>query len=151
MNHRRFARLLTLALLPLGACGGDDGPSLEELTRPLIYWEHRVGVCSRYRAADSEKRLWASDGCENGSIVFTEVRTLSESEAAQLTQRFADLRGGSNQGSATECTTPSRHRFVSEQKDGTRQEWRICGAAGSTQDLSNLPEPFLGIAQSMTQ
>jgi hypothetical protein len=142
--------VVVAALPAFVACAGDSR-DLEDLPRPLLSWEHRMGSCSQLRALDGAGEVWGNEGCDSDDLRFSRMRMLTESERMVVGGKLVELRSGSV-GQSGSCMTPSWHRFVDEPTPGQVRKWHVCGGASPPADrLSDLPEPFMTIAKAVIQ
>jgi hypothetical protein len=146
---RRFV-VLALAVPAFIACGADRR-DLEDLPRPVLSWEHKTGACSSLRAVDGAGELWGNGGCDGDDLKVIPMRTLTEAERMVVGATLVELRSG-RVGSSGSCLTASWHRFVDQPIEGGQvRKWHVCGGASQPTDpLSDLPEPFMTIAKTVS-
>lgn len=130
------------AIAMLG-CGGST--HFEDLEQPALWWEQRLGMCSRVVAVDADRAVWNDQGCEDGDYSLGRVGVTTQERYSSVLTASALLPDPPEQMS--ECPTGCEHVFklLSE---GHQDRWIACGTGTAYGDLSGLDEPFLSLAMA---
>jgi len=144
-------RLISISLLAiLGSilvlgCGATH---LEDLKQPALWWEQRLGMCSRLVAVDANRTVWNDQGCENDRISLDNVGVTTQDRYSAV--KTASTLLPNPPDPMPSCSTGGMHVF-GIRNAGSHDSWFVCGSGAEYGGLDGLDEPFLSLAMDFQE